>query len=93
MLNRRFVLLGLAAGVALPLPAFAQEKLPVIASFSILADIVRRRRRRAGRCYRAGRARRRCACLRADAGGCQERSRTPALLVVNGLGFEGWMPG
>ena len=41
MLNRRSVLLGLAAGIAVPLPAFAQEKLPVVASFSILADFVR----------------------------------------------------
>lgn len=90
MLNRRSVLLGLAAGVALPLPAFAQEKLPVVASFSILGDFVRE----------IGGDRVAVTSLVGPDGDAHVYSPTPAdaktvagakLVVVNGLKFEGWL--
>jgi zinc/manganese transport system substrate-binding protein len=90
MLNRRSVLLGLVAGVALPLPAFAQEKLPVVASFSILGDFVRE----------IGGERVAVTTLVGPDGDAHVYSPTPAdaktvagakLVVVNGLKFEGWL--
>ncbi|SFD65401.1 zinc/manganese transport system substrate-binding protein [Bosea sp. CRIB-10] len=90
MLNRRFVLLGLAVGIALPLPAFAQEKLPVVASFSILGDFVRE----------IGGERVAVTTLVGPDGDAHVYSPTPAdaktvagakLVVVNGLKFEGWL--
>jgi zinc/manganese transport system substrate-binding protein len=90
MLNRRSVLLGLAAGVALPPPAFAQEKLPVVASFSILGDFVRE----------IGGERVAVTTLVGPDGDAHVYSPTPAdaktvagakLVVVNGLKFEGWL--
>lgn len=90
MLNRRSILLGLAAGVALPLPGLAQEKLPVVASFSILGDFVRE----------IGGERVAVALLVGPDGDAHVYSPTPAdaktvagakLVVVNGLKFEGWL--
>jgi zinc/manganese transport system substrate-binding protein len=90
MLNRRSILLGLAAGVALPLPAFAQEKLPVVASFSILGDFIRE----------IGADRVAVTLLVGPDGDAHVYSPTPAdaktvagakLVVVNGLKFEGWL--
>lgn len=90
MLNRRSVLLGLAAGIALPLPSLAQEKLPVVASFSILGDFVRE----------IGGERVAVALLVGPDGDAHVYSPTPAdaktvagakLVVVNGLKFEGWL--
>jgi len=90
MLNRRSVLLGLAAGVILPLPAFAQEKLPVVASFSVLGDFVRE----------IGGERVAVTTLVGPDGDAHVYSPTPAdaktvagakLVVVNGLKFEGWL--
>jgi zinc/manganese transport system substrate-binding protein len=90
MLNRRSVLLGLAAGVTLPLPTFAQEKLPVVASFSILGDFVRE----------IGGERVAVTLLVGPDGDAHVYSPTPAdaktvagakLVVVNGLKFEGWL--
>ena len=90
MLNRRSVLLGLAAGVGLPLPAFSQEKLPVVASFSILGDFVRE----------VGGERVAVTTLVGPDGDAHVYSPTPAdaktvvgakLVVVNGLKFEGWL--
>lgn len=90
MLNRRSVFLGLAAGVALPLPGLAQEKLPVVASFSILGDFVRE----------IGGERVAVAQLVGPDGDAHVYSPTPAdaktvagakLVVVNGLKFEGWL--
>ncbi|MGE7470379.1 metal ABC transporter substrate-binding protein [Bosea sp. NPDC003192] len=90
MLNRRSVLLGLAAGATLPLPAFAQEKLPVVASFSILGDFVRE----------IGGDRVAVTLLVGPDGDAHVYSPTPAdaktvagakLVVVNGLKFEGWL--
>lgn len=94
MLNRRSVLLALAAGAALPLPGFAQEKLaeklPVVASFSILGDFVRE----------IGGERIAVTTLVGPDGDAHVYSPTPAdaksmaaakLVVVNGLRFEGWL--
>ena len=90
MLNRRSALLGLVAGVAFPFPAFAQEKLPVVASFSILGDFVRE----------VGGERVALALLVGPDGDAHVYSPTPAdaktvagakLVVVNGLKFEGWL--
>jgi zinc/manganese transport system substrate-binding protein len=90
MLNRRSVLLGLAAGVGLPLPTFSQEKLPVVASFSILGDFVRE----------VGGERVAVTTLVGPDGDAHVYSPTPAdaktvagakLVVVNGLKFEGWL--
>jgi len=90
MLNRRSVLLSLAAGAALPLPVFAQEKLPVVASFSVLGDFVRE----------IGGERVSVTTLVGPDGDAHVYSPTPAdaktvagakLVVVNGLKFEGWL--
>lgn len=90
MLNRRSVLLALAAGAALPLPGVAQEKLPVVASFSILGDFVRE----------VGGERVAVTTLVGPDGDAHVYSPTPAdaksmaaakLVVVNGLKFEGWL--
>lgn len=94
MLNRRSLLLRLAAGVVLPLPALAQEaptgKLPVVASFSILGDFVRE----------IGGERVAVTLLVGPDGDAHVYSPTPAdakmlagarLVVVNGLKFEGWL--
>lgn len=90
MLNRRSVLLGLAAGVALPLPTFAQDKLSVVASFSILGDFLRE----------IGGERVAVSTLVGPDGDAHVYSPTPAdaktvagakLVVVNGLKFEGWL--
>lgn len=90
MLNRRSILLGLAAGAVLPPPAFAQEKLSVVASFSILGDFVRE----------IGGERVSVALLVGPDGDAHVYSPTPAdaktvagakLVVVNGLKFEGWL--
>jgi zinc/manganese transport system substrate-binding protein len=90
MLNRRSVLLGLAAGVTLPFPAFAQEKLSVVASFSVLGDFVRE----------IGGERVAVTTLVGPDGDAHVYSPTPAdaktvagakLVVVNGLKFEGWL--
>jgi len=90
MLNRRSLLLGLAAGVALPAPAFAQEMLRVVASFSILADFVRE----------IGGDRVSVSTLVGPDGDAHVYSPTPAdaktvaaarLVIVNGLSFEGWL--
>jgi zinc/manganese transport system substrate-binding protein len=90
MLNRRSVFLGLATAVVLPLPGLAQEKLPVVASFSILGDFVRE----------IGGERVAVALLVGPDGDAHVYSPTPAdaktvagakLVVVNGLKFEGWL--
>lgn len=90
MLNRRSVLLAIAAGAALPLPGLAQEKLSVVASFSILGDFVRE----------VGGERVAVTTLVGPDGDAHVYSPTPAdaksmaaakLVVVNGLKFEGWL--
>lgn len=101
MLNRRLLLLsGLVAGAGLSLPALAQEKsaqdkpaegkLPVVASFSILADFVRE----------VGGERVALTTLVGPDGDAHVYSPSPAdakamaaasLVVVNGLKFEGWL--
>src|SRR5690606_13829396 len=88
MLTRRLIL---AAAVSLAAaPAFAQEKLPVVASFSILGDFVRN----------VGGERIALTTLVGPDGDAHVYSATPAdaknladarVVFVNGLGFEGWM--
>jgi zinc/manganese transport system substrate-binding protein len=90
-MNRRLVL-ALAAALALPAlgSARAADPMPVTASFSVLADLVRQ----------VGGDRVAVATLVGPGGDAHVYQPTPAdakalaaskLLVVNGLGFEGWM--
>lgn len=93
MLKRRHLIAGLAFGLVLtaaPLSAFAQEKLPVVASFSVLGDFVKE----------IGGDRVSVTTLVGPNGDAHVYSPTPAdaksmaaakLIVVNGLKFEGWM--
>lgn len=90
LLTRRF-LLALPALATLPRPASAETRpLPVVASFSILADLVRQ----------VGGERVDVAPLVGPEGDAHVYQPSPAdarrladarLLVVNGLGFEGWL--
>ena len=94
MLNRRALVAGLAFGLATgasPFGTFAQEKLPVVASFSVLGDFVRQ----------IGGDRVSVTTLVGPDGDAHVYSPTPAdakamaaarLVVVNGLHFEGWLP-
>ncbi|WP_291828401.1 metal ABC transporter substrate-binding protein [Bosea sp. (in: a-proteobacteria)] len=93
MPNRRALLGALAAGLILahaPMAATAQEKLPVVASFSILGDFVKE----------VGGDRVALTTLVGANGDAHVYSPTPAdakamagarLVVVNGLKFEGWI--
>ncbi|WP_376985222.1 metal ABC transporter substrate-binding protein [Bosea sp. R86505] len=93
MPNRRALLGALAAGLILaqaPMTATAQEKLPVVASFSILGDFVKE----------VGGDRVALTTLVGANGDAHVYSPTPAdakamagakLVVVNGLKFEGWI--
>jgi len=91
MLNRRDLIAGGFAALSLSsLPAPAQEKLAVVASFSILGDLVRQ----------VGGERVALTTLVGPDGDAHVYSPTPAdaktlaaakLIVVNGLNFEGWM--
>lgn len=94
MLNRRQLACGLAAGLllaAMPLRAVAQEKLPVVTSFSILGDLVQQ----------VGGERVSVTTLVGPNGDAHVYSPTPAdaksvaaarVIFVNGLKFEGWLP-
>ena len=94
MPNRRALVVGLALGlaaVAAPFGAFSQEKLPVVASFSILGDFARQ----------VGGDRVSVTTLVGPDGDAHVYSPTPAdakamaaakLVLVNGLHFEGWLP-
>lgn len=93
MPNRRVLIGAFAAGlllVATPIAARAQDKLPVVASFSILGDFVKQ----------VGGDRVSVTTLVGANGDAHVYSPTPAdakamaaakLIVVNGLKFEGWM--
>jgi zinc/manganese transport system substrate-binding protein len=89
MLTRR-LLLASAAAIAFAAPAFAQDKLNVIASFSILGDIVQN----------VGGDRVEVTTLVGPDGDAHVFQPAPAdaqavagadVIVANGLGFEGWM--
>lgn len=98
MPNRRQLLPGLLAGLAAgliltaaPMTARAQDKLPVVASFSILGDFVRE----------IGGERVAVTTLVGANGDAHVYSPSPTdaknvaaakLIVVNGLKFEGWLP-
>ncbi len=86
---RRLLAVALFA-VALAAPALAQDKLPVVASFSILGDFVKN----------VGGDRIALTTLVGPDGDAHVYSATPAdaknlatakVVFVNGLGFEGWM--
>jgi zinc/manganese transport system substrate-binding protein len=89
-MNRR-IFLGLTAALAmLPLSAFAQDKLPVVASFSILGDMV----------AEVGGDRVVVSTLVGPDGDAHVYEPTPAdaqtvaaasVVFVNGLAFEGWL--
>jgi zinc/manganese transport system substrate-binding protein len=88
MLRRSFVLA--LALISMLAPAMAQEKLKVVASFSILADFARN----------VGGDRVDVATLVGPGGDAHVYTPTPAdarsvaaakLVIVNGLGFEGWL--
>ncbi len=88
---KRRIFLGLTTALALlPMYAFAQDKLPVVASFSILGDMV----------AEVGGDRVAVTTLVGPDGDAHVYQPTPAdaqmiagasLVVVNGLGFEGWL--
>lgn len=92
--RRTLLAASLASGLALavsPFGAFAQEKLPVVASFSILGHFVKQ----------VGGERVSVTTLVGPDGDAHVYSPTPAdakamaaakLVVVNGLHFEGWLP-
>lgn len=89
MISRRIVLAALAL-VGFSAPAFAQEKLPVVASFSILGDLVEN----------IGGTRIALTTLVGADGDAHVYAPKPSdakavaeakLLIVNGIGFEGWM--
>lgn len=89
MITRR-ILLASAAALALVSPAFAEEKLKVIATFSILGDIV----------ANVGGDRVEVTTLVGPDGDAHVFQPAPAdaeavagaqVTVANGLGFEGWM--
>jgi zinc/manganese transport system substrate-binding protein len=89
MITRR-LLLASAATLALTLPAVAQEKLDVVATFSILGDIV----------AEVGGERVTVTTLVGPDGDAHVFQPAPAdaqavagadVIVANGLGFEGWM--
>lgn len=94
MPNRRALVAGLAFGlvaIAAPLDTFSQEKLPVVASFSVLGDFARQ----------IGGDRVSVTTLVGPDGDAHVYSPTPAdakamaaarLVLVNGLHFEGWLP-
>lgn len=88
MLSRRVVLAS--AFVFLAAPAFAQERLPVVATFSILGDFVKN----------VGGERIRLTTLVGADGDAHVYSARPSdaknvaeakVVFTNGLGFEGWM--
>lgn len=93
MLNRR-ILLALTLGaslLSLAIPAWAQSPIKVVASFSILGDIV----------HQIGGDHIALTTLVGPDGDAHVYEPTPAdaravgeadLLVVNGLGFESWLP-
>ena len=89
MLNRRHLVLGFVAALCAT-PALAQEKINVVATFSILGDLVKN----------IGGDRVVVATLVGPNGNAHMFSPTPAdarklgaakVVFVNGLGFEGWM--
>ena len=90
MIARRHFLLLAGWAVLMPAPTVAQDRIKVVASFSILGDLVRN----------VGGDRVDIATLVGPNGDAHAFTPTPAdartlgaakVVVVNGLGFEGWM--
>lgn len=90
MLTRRHALLGPAALAATASVAFAAEPMPVVATFSILADFVREvggDRVRIDTLVGPGQDAHAFQPRPSDA----RRIAAARVVVLNGLGFEGWM--
>ena len=90
MTSFRRIFLAILAAMLAAAPAVAQERIKVVATFSILGDLVRN----------VGGDRVEVATLVGPDGDAHVYSPTPAdvrklaqakVIVVNGLGFEGWM--
>ncbi len=90
MTSLRRIFLAILAAMLAAAPAVAQERIKVVATFSILGDLVRN----------VGGDRVEVATLVGPDGDAHVYSPTPAdvrklaqakVIVVNGLGFEGWM--
>ena len=90
MLTRRFALTAAVVLLTLSVPAHAQDKIKVVASFSILADLVKN----------VGGERVEVDTLVGANGNAHVFSPSPAdarklaeakVVFVNGLGFEGWL--
>lgn len=88
---QRVLVLVLALGTVMPSAHAAERKLRVVASFSVLADLVRG----------VGGDRIEVATLVGADGDAHVYAPTPAdaktvaaadLVIINGLGFEGWLP-
>jgi zinc/manganese transport system substrate-binding protein len=88
---QRIFAVALALGVFVPHARAAEQKLRVVASFSVLADLVRN----------VGGDRIELSTLVGPDGDAHVYSPTPAdaktvasakLVIINGLGFEGWLP-
>lgn len=92
MLNRRyFITSAIIAGAALATPAFAQQnRIPVVATFSILGDFVREvGGDRVDLSVLVGPGS--DAHVYAPAPGDAKKLAAAQLIVQNGLGFEGWI--
>jgi zinc/manganese transport system substrate-binding protein len=90
MLNRRYLLLFGASGLVTSMPTFAEARLPVVATFSILGDFVKN----------VGGDRVEVTTLVGPNGDVHVYLPTPAdakklsiakVVFINGLGLEGWM--
>ena len=90
MITKRRFLIALLAAVLLPAPAFAQSKLKVVASFSILADVV----------SNVGGDRVEVTSLVGANSDAHVYNPSPSdarkladakVVFINGLGFEGWL--
>ncbi len=90
MLTRRHLLAAIVAVLAAPQPAAAQERLRVLATFSILGDLVKN----------VGGNRVEVVTLVGPNGDAHVYAPSPAdarkvadakVVITNGLGFEGWM--
>ena len=88
---QRILAVALLLGALAPNASAAEQKLRVVASFSVLADLVRN----------VGGDRIELTTLVGPDGDAHVYSPTPAdaktvasanLVIINGLGFEGWLP-
>ena len=93
MITRRRAFAGAALATAQAVFAHRrgkQDRFSVVATFSILADL-RRTSAVTGDCEGARRTERRCGMFISRAPSDAKIIRDAKLVIVNGLGFEGWM--